>query len=273
MFHMGWFLGTGFGVYGWNQQWSGNAGKDVAKPGSIHRRGHLARAGRLRLHDARGLLGHPRRVPGLDGASAQGRRHPPGPDGAGADSRRGDHEDRDRRDRVDLVLPAVPRGAADGHARPPHGRPGRGQSGDLEPATPRPRTTATRSTSSTTCATRWPTSGCRCVKALWDTWEPGALVLDEERGIFADHTKVHPANFEGKFFRSRGPLEHDARPAGPPGDLPGRRLAAPARTSAAKHADTIIAVARRGSRRGQHEGVPRRHLGADDRATAASRPT
>src|ERR1700692_2307808 len=33
MFHMGWFLGLGFGVYGWNGMWSGNVGADVARPG------------------------------------------------------------------------------------------------------------------------------------------------------------------------------------------------------------------------------------------------
>ena len=33
MFHMGWFLSNGFGVYGWNQQWSGNVAADVAQPG------------------------------------------------------------------------------------------------------------------------------------------------------------------------------------------------------------------------------------------------
>jgi alkanesulfonate monooxygenase SsuD/methylene tetrahydromethanopterin reductase-like flavin-dependent oxidoreductase (luciferase family) len=32
MFHMGWFLGTGFGVYGWGDQWAGNAGRDMANP-------------------------------------------------------------------------------------------------------------------------------------------------------------------------------------------------------------------------------------------------
>ena len=33
MFHMGWFLHYGFGVYGWNQQWSGNVRADVGQPG------------------------------------------------------------------------------------------------------------------------------------------------------------------------------------------------------------------------------------------------
>src|ERR1700749_732284 len=32
MFHMGWFLGYGFGVYGWGKIWGGNVGKDVARP-------------------------------------------------------------------------------------------------------------------------------------------------------------------------------------------------------------------------------------------------
>ncbi|WP_139199177.1 LLM class flavin-dependent oxidoreductase, partial [Curtobacterium sp. MCBA15_013] len=32
MFHLGWFLGYGFGVYGWNGQWSGNVRHDVANP-------------------------------------------------------------------------------------------------------------------------------------------------------------------------------------------------------------------------------------------------
>jgi len=29
---MAWFLQTGFGAYGWNQQWSGNVAKDLANP-------------------------------------------------------------------------------------------------------------------------------------------------------------------------------------------------------------------------------------------------
>ena len=32
MFHMGWFLTTGFGVYGWNDPWSGNVRADVGSP-------------------------------------------------------------------------------------------------------------------------------------------------------------------------------------------------------------------------------------------------
>src|ERR1700743_85609 len=40
----------------------------------------------------------------------------------------------------------------------------------------------------------------------WDTWEEGALILDKETGRFADPSKVHRLDHEGKFFKSRGPF-------------------------------------------------------------------
>jgi FMN-dependent oxidoreductase (nitrilotriacetate monooxygenase family) len=79
------------------------------------------------------------------------------------------------------------------------------------------------------------------VNALWDTWDPDALVLDEESGVFADHTKVHYADYEGRFFKTRGPLNTVPSPQQHPvicqagGSPAGRELAA-------KHADTIIAA-------------------------------
>ena len=33
------------------------------------------------------------------------------------------------------------------------------------------------------------------VNQLFDSWEPDAVVKDRERGIYADHTKVHPIHF------------------------------------------------------------------------------
>ena len=77
---------------------------------------------------------------------------------------------------------------------------------------------------------------------LWDAWEPDAVVLDLERGIFADGSKVHPINFEGKYFRSRGPLSSPRSPQGSPvicqagGSGRGRQFAA-------QWAETIIASA------------------------------
>jgi FMN-dependent oxidoreductase (nitrilotriacetate monooxygenase family) len=44
------------------------------------------------------------------------------------------------------------------------------------------------------------------VKQLWGSWAPGAVVMDRESDTYADHTKVKAINFEGKYFRSRGPL-------------------------------------------------------------------
>jgi FMN-dependent oxidoreductase (nitrilotriacetate monooxygenase family) len=75
---------------------------------------------------------------------------------------------------------------------------------------------------------------------LWDAWDPDAVVLDLENGIFADGSKVHPVEFEGKWFRSRGPLNAPRSPQGSPvicqagGSGRGRQFAA-------TWAETIIA--------------------------------
>jgi FMN-dependent oxidoreductase (nitrilotriacetate monooxygenase family) len=41
---------------------------------------------------------------------------------------------------------------------------------------------------------------------LWDSIEPDALVLDRERGIYADPDKVHRIDHRGRYFNVRGPL-------------------------------------------------------------------
>jgi FMN-dependent oxidoreductase (nitrilotriacetate monooxygenase family) len=51
---------------------------------------------------------------------------------------------------------------------------------------------------------------------LWDSWEPDALVLDREHGVYADPAKVHYLNHEGKYFRCRGPLNIPSSPQGRP---------------------------------------------------------
>jgi len=77
---------------------------------------------------------------------------------------------------------------------------------------------------------------------LWDSWAPDAVVLDRETGTYADASKVHAINFEGQYFRSRGPLNTVRSPQGRPtfvqagGSPKGRNFAA-------KHADSIIATA------------------------------
>lgn len=51
---------------------------------------------------------------------------------------------------------------------------------------------------------------------LWDSWEEGALVADPKTGVYVDHTKVHTVDFEGKHFKSRGPLNTLRSPQGRP---------------------------------------------------------
>ncbi len=51
---------------------------------------------------------------------------------------------------------------------------------------------------------------------LWDTWDDDALVLDRAAGVFADPDKVHELNYEGDWFRVRGPLTVPRSPQGRP---------------------------------------------------------
>ena len=80
------------------------------------------------------------------------------------------------------------------------------------------------------------------VQKLWDSWEPEAMVLDREREIFADPTKVPPLHFEGKYFRSRGPLAAPRSPQGHP-VICQAGGSARGRTFAARWAETIISSA------------------------------
>jgi FMN-dependent oxidoreductase (nitrilotriacetate monooxygenase family) len=50
----------------------------------------------------------------------------------------------------------------------------------------------------------------------WDTWEDDAIVLDRERGVFADPAKVRRLGHAGKWFRTRGPFTVPRTPQGHP---------------------------------------------------------
>ncbi|MBR0650191.1 NtaA/DmoA family FMN-dependent monooxygenase [Roseomonas terrae] len=79
------------------------------------------------------------------------------------------------------------------------------------------------------------------VKQLWGSWEPDAVVMDEERGIFVDPCKVRTVDYKGRFFASRGPLNTARSPQGQPvlmqagGSPQGRAFAA-------KHIDVVLAA-------------------------------
>jgi FMN-dependent oxidoreductase (nitrilotriacetate monooxygenase family) len=74
---------------------------------------------------------------------------------------------------------------------------------------------------------------------LWDSWEPDAVVMDPRTDTFADPARVHPIDFEGSYYRSRGPLNATPSPQGRP-------VIVQAGTSergqdfAARHAEAII---------------------------------
>lgn len=54
------------------------------------------------------------------------------------------------------------------------------------------------------------------VTALWDSWEPGAIVADVEAGQYVDDSRVHVVDHDGEFFRTRGPLNIPRSPQGRP---------------------------------------------------------
>ena len=77
------------------------------------------------------------------------------------------------------------------------------------------------------------------VTALWESWEPGAVRADLDSSVFTDPAKVHPADFRGEHFATRGPLNI---PAGPQGRPVICQAGSPAgRDFGARYADTILA--------------------------------
>ena len=77
---------------------------------------------------------------------------------------------------------------------------------------------------------------------LFGSWDKDAVVMDRDSGVYADHTKVRPIDFDGKYYKCRGPLNTVPSPQGRPtfvqagGSPRGRAFAA-------QHADSIIATA------------------------------
>src|SRR3984885_3646728 len=78
------------------------------------------------------------------------------------------------------------------------------------------------------------------VQKLWASWQPGAIIADRNSGILVDPGKVHAVNHEGRFYKTRGPLNSGPAPQGRPviaqagGSPRGRGFAA-------QFADTIVA--------------------------------
>ncbi|WP_205473408.1 NtaA/DmoA family FMN-dependent monooxygenase [Nocardioides sp. SYSU D00038] len=79
------------------------------------------------------------------------------------------------------------------------------------------------------------------VRALWSSWEDGALAFDRTTHTFIDTAKVHPVDHHGEFFDVAGPLQVPPPPQGQPvvfqagGSEGGRDLAA-------RQADAVFAA-------------------------------
>ncbi|HKS98095.1 MAG TPA: LLM class flavin-dependent oxidoreductase, partial [Rugosimonospora sp.] len=69
------------------------------------------------------------------------------------------------------------------------------------------------------------------VRRLWDSWEDGAEIRDAASGRFIDRDRLHYIDFEGRWFRVKGPSIVPRPPQGQPlvtvaaTDEPGYRLA------------------------------------------------
>jgi len=102
------------------------------------------------------------------------------------------------------------------------------------------------------------------VTKLWDAWEPDAVVLNRETPMFADGSKVHAVNHDGRYFKCRGPLNAPRSPQGRPvicqagGSPRGQEFAA-------RWADTIITDA------GSVEQMKEYRAAVRNRAVAAGR--
>jgi FMN-dependent oxidoreductase (nitrilotriacetate monooxygenase family) len=241
MFHLGWFLTTGFGVYGWNQPWSGNVAADVGRPDLfVESAKALERAGfdYMMFEDSSVLpdifqesfqssvsAGQAIRFDPLPlmPLVAQATKHigliatvattfyPPF-----LAARLYQTLDHLTKGRIGVnIVTASPHKAAMNYGLEKH----------------------VEHDKRYEMADEW----MRAVTALWDTWEKGALQLDEKSGVFADHTKIHPADFQGEFYRTRGPLNMPPGPQHRPvvcqagGSSAGKNLGA-------AHADTIVSA-------------------------------
>jgi FMN-dependent oxidoreductase (nitrilotriacetate monooxygenase family) len=54
------------------------------------------------------------------------------------------------------------------------------------------------------------------VEKLWDSWDDDALIVDKERGVYANPDQVRTIDHEGDYFQVRGPLNVIRPPQGHP---------------------------------------------------------
>ena len=78
-------------------------------------------------------------------------------------------------------------------------------------------------------------------RKLWASWDRDAVVMDREGAVFADADRVRRVEHEGRFFRSRGPLNVVRSPQDGPAIMQAG-TSPKGRDFAAKYADAIFAI-------------------------------
>lgn len=84
----------------------------------------------------------------------------------------------------------------------------------------------------------------RVANLLWDSWQDDAIVADRQSGRYVDVSKVHPAEFEGEFYRVAGALNAPRSPQGRPVLVQAGSSDA-GRAFAARHAEAIFTAQQR----------------------------
>lgn len=54
------------------------------------------------------------------------------------------------------------------------------------------------------------------VRGLWDSWDDDAFIKDKQSGVYADPSKVHVLDHNGKYYSVKGPLNIPRSPQGHP---------------------------------------------------------
>ncbi|MEZ5851406.1 MAG: NtaA/DmoA family FMN-dependent monooxygenase [Hyphomicrobiaceae bacterium] len=78
-------------------------------------------------------------------------------------------------------------------------------------------------------------------RRLWESWDEDALVMDADAPMFADASKVHRIDYEGRFFKSRGPLNVTRSPQVGPAILQAG-TSPKGKDFAARYADALFAI-------------------------------
>ena len=103
------------------------------------------------------------------------------------------------------------------------------------------------------------------LRLLWDSWEDGALVLDSATGVVADPARIRRADWRGRSFSVRGPLNMPRPPQGHPVIIQAG-VSASGQAFAAQVADIVFSVER------SLETAQAFHAAAQQRCLEAGRP-